>query len=608
MSIRQRTLLLLVLVGAAASGLTAHTAYRLASKSLLDAALRKLTVVRETKAEQIGNYFQAIEDQVLTLSESLMVVDAMREFKEAFAAIEASEDGDLDLRLHYESEYMPRIETLPDTPALADLIPKNPQGQELQRLFLAQSPFPQGSREQLDDPGDGSRYAEVHARFHPFFRAFLERFGFYDVFLIDARSGDVVYSVYKEVDFGTSLKSGPHRESGLAKSFDAVGSAPAAAAVSLVDYSPYLPSYGASASFIASPIFDGGEQVGVLAFQMPIDRIDGIMTTGGRWEDVGLGASGECYIVGADRTLRNESRFLVEDPGAYLAGLRRHGQDPSAVAAIEVQGSAIGLQMVDTAGVRAAQAGDSGNGRFVDYRGVPVLSSYRPLELAGLDWVLLAEIDEAEALAPARELRRRIILEQLGILALIVVVAVFFARSLTSPIERLSGVAAELATGELEHSVEVERKDELGALAASLEAMRASLQQMVSKQKEAIDALATPLIALQEDVVVMPLVGEMDERRLEQVREVLAEGLHHRGARAAILDLTGLPRLDEAVATGLARAARSARLLGAEVVITGVQADAARTIVDLDIALEGIRTERTLQDGIEIVLQLSRKS
>ncbi|MHC4822983.1 MAG: HAMP domain-containing protein [Planctomycetota bacterium] len=606
MSIRIRTLILLVLVGVAASGLTAHTAYRQARKSLLDGAFQKLTVVRETKAEQIHTYFQAVEGQVLTLSESLMVIGAMREFSEAFARVEPSGDDDLELRLHYESEVLPRLEALPGTPPLADLIPQNRMGQELQRLFLARSPFSLGSRALLDDPGDGSSYADAHARYHPLFRSFLERFGYYDVFLIDSRTGNVVYSASKEMDFGTSLKSGPHRESNLATCFEAVASATTSGSVELVDYSPYLPSYGASASFIASPIFDGDEQVGVLAFQVPIDRIDDIMTTGGRWEDVGLGASGECYIVGADRTLRNESRFLVEDGESYLSTLRRHGQDSSVIASIEAQGSAIGLQVVDTAGVRAVQAGDTGRGVFEDYRGVPVLSSYRPLDLPGIDWALLAEIDEAEALGPAKELRNQIILEQIGIMALIVAGAVFFARSLTRPIERLSGVAASLAKGDLDKPVEVTRRDELGALGASLETMRASLEQMVAKQNEAIDALSTPLISLQEDVVVMPLVGEMDERRIEHVREMLVEGLHKRGARAAILDLTGLPRLDETVATGLARAARSARLLGAEVVITGVQADAARTIVDLDLALEGIRTERTLQDGIEVVLQLSK--
>ena len=131
--------------------------------------------------------------------------------------------------------------------------------------------------------------------------------------------------------------------------------------------------------------------------------------------------------------------------------------------------------------------------------------------------------------------------------------------------------------------------------------------ELIRQQTAAIDALSTPLIPLQDDVIVMPIVGELDERRLDSVRDALVEGLHERGARAAIIDLTGLPRLDETVAAGLVRAARAARLLGAHVIVTGMQAETARTMVSLDLRLEGIQTERSLQDGITAALQSNWK-
>jgi methyl-accepting chemotaxis protein len=609
LSIRSRTLAVLALVGIAASGTTALLGWWSAREALVEQAFAKLTAVREAKADQVEEYFRSIVDQVVTFSEDQMIVDALRGFAAAFprAPAEPAVDQDVALRLHYEREVLPRLGGASgDGGSLDELYPEDPLARSYQHRYIATNPFPTGAKHQLDDPGDGGDYAALHATYHPRLRRFLERFGYYDLFLIDAEGGRIVYSVYKEIDFATSLDRGPHRESNLAQVFREARGSGSRDFVRLVDYEAYTPSYGARASFIASPVFDGDELLGVLAFQMPIDRINDVMTSNQEWADVGLGQSGECYIVGQDYTLRNESRFLTEDPAGYLDGLHRVGLPAQVIASIEAVGSAIGLQEVRTEGAIAAHQGRSGWGTFPDYRGVRVLSAYKPLSLPDVDWVVLSEIDEAEALEPVRRLRDQVLLFQLAIAALVVGVAFTFARSLTRPIERLSRTAAEFAAGRLDAPVDTERKDEIGDLARSLDGMRRSLEELIRHQSEAIEALSTPLIPLQDDVVAMPLVGEMDERRLERVREALVEGLHERGARAAILDLTGLPRLDEGVAAGLVRAARAARLLGAHVVITGIQAETAKTLVGLDLRLEGIQTERTLQDGIAAVLHSTK--
>ncbi|MEX0828712.1 MAG: hypothetical protein WD032_00545, partial [Nitrospirales bacterium] len=102
-------------------------------------------------------------------------------------------------------------------------------------------------------------------------------------------SGDIVYTVFKELDYSTSLINGPYAETGIGRVFQEANASDNSQAVSLVDFAPYPPSYEDSASFIASPIFDGSTKVGVLIFQMPIDRINAIMTNQGYWKRVGLG-------------------------------------------------------------------------------------------------------------------------------------------------------------------------------------------------------------------------------------------------------------------------------------------------------------------------------
>ena len=144
-------------------------------------------------------------------------------------------------------------------------------------------------------------------------RNFLEKFGYYDIFLIDIDTGHIVYSVFKEADYATSLLTGPYANSNLGKAFQTARTANAPSFTYLIDFSPYAPSYNAPASFIVSPIFEQDKLLGVAAFQMPVDQINNIMTTHQNWRNMGLGESDETYIVGLDLTLKNESRFLIED-------------------------------------------------------------------------------------------------------------------------------------------------------------------------------------------------------------------------------------------------------------------------------------------------------
>jgi anti-anti-sigma regulatory factor/HAMP domain-containing protein len=321
-----------------------------------------------------------------------------------------------------------------------------------------------------------------------------------------------------------------------------------------------------------------------------------------------LGASGETYIVGDDYTLRNQSRFLIEDRDEYLQAIEEAGVPRATVTAIRNLNSTIGLQEVRTEGTEAAQRGESGTRIFPDYRGVSVLSAYRPLDIPDVDWVVMSDIDESEAFGPATSLRNRTLFWLGVLIVLFVIIAVVFSQSLTRPLKALSRGAAELARGDLEVQVDTRGQDEIGDLARSFDAMRQSLKQLVDRQESAIEALSTPLIPLHDEVTVMPLVGDLDEQRVERIRESLVSGLHQSGARVAILDVTGVPALEEGVAVGLVRVAKAARLLGARVIITGMQPELAKSLVELDLHLDGIASERTLRHGIDTAMDYIRGS
>ncbi|MDI3291189.1 PAS domain-containing protein [Polyangium sp. 15x6] len=145
-------------------------------------------------------------------------------------------------------------------------------------------------------------------------------------------------------------------------------------------------------------------------------------------------------------------------------------------------------------------------------------------------------------------------------------------------------------------SVDVTTQKEAEARARELQ------DEMLGLQEAALRALSTPLLPIAEGVVVMPLIGHIDARRAEQVLETLLPGIVQNQASMVILDVTGVPVVDEQVASALVQAARAVELLGAEVVLTGIQPAMARTLVEIGAELGRMRTRSTLQGGIALAL------
>jgi anti-anti-sigma factor len=131
------------------------------------------------------------------------------------------------------------------------------------------------------------------------------------------------------------------------------------------------------------------------------------------------------------------------------------------------------------------------------------------------------------------------------------------------------------------------------------ETERARLQEeIIQMQQLALRELSTPLLMVGDGVVVLPLVGSIDSRRAQQVIETLLQGISTTGAGTAILDITGVPVVDTQVANALLRAAQAVRLIGAQVVLTGIRPEVAQTLVGLGADMREIVSRGTLQSGI----------
>lgn len=434
-------------------------------KSLETQVFNQLESIREVKKNQIEDYFAQIKHQVLTVAENENTVDAMRQFRASFDALpfehapseQVLKTYKANAESFYESEFGKEYQNRNDSKiGVSGLLPQTEQALIAQQLYIFGNSNPLGSKEGLDDPFDGSQYSRAHSRFHSTFRSFLQKFEYYDIFLVEPVNGNIVYSVFKEVDFATSLKKGPYSDTNFALAFKQALTLQAGE-YAIVDFASYRPSYDGAASFIASPIYDQGVLEGVLVFQMPVGRIDAIMQ-----ERSGLGESGETYLVGSDKLMRSQSRFSDE---------------PSILAA-----------EVDTEATTDVVAGNTDTKVIDDYRGVPVLSAYTPLEIGGLDWGLIAEIDQAEALAPVSALVKQFVFWNLIGMLIAAAIAYFVARDILQTLgadpKRLTQVVEAIANDDL--SMDLGRSEDALGVFAKVIQMQQSLRGSIEADRKAM--------------------------------------------------------------------------------------------------------------------------
>ncbi|HEY6162013.1 MAG TPA: SpoIIE family protein phosphatase [Bacteroidia bacterium] len=504
--------------------------YRTASDSLEKESFNKLTAVREMKAGQIEDYFGQITQEIRTFSEDPTFINAMKDLGKGFHQVDkdlgiddkAMDTLTEDLGNYFNNTYLKRLNAnLQVKATVEDEMSPDKNCRILQDLYIVHNPNPVGSKLNLDSSADKSYYSKVHKHYHPVIRDYLEKFGYYDVFLVDPK-GNIVYTCFKEVDFGTSLLDGPFRETNLADAFRVANASNERNFVQLVDFRPYHPSYNAPASFIASPIFDGDEKIGVLIFQIPIDRINDIMTNKQGWTNVGLGNSGETYLVGEDFTLRNQSRFLIEDSTNYYLMIKEIGLPDATIDKIKNFHSSIGLQVVKTQGTIAALQGKTEQKIFPDYRGVPVLSAYKPLNIPCMHWVIMSEIDEKEAFEYVHSLRDRIIIAFSIMVLLIIIVSYFISRKITRPLNILTNDAVELAKGNFDVQIGIKRKDEIGILALSFRKMQLSIKRLVEELREINQGLEQKVLERTQEIQHQKeMVEEKNKEILDSINYAL---------------------------------------------------------------------------------------
>lgn len=488
-SIRYKVLSLLLLLGVTTFLVTGTIAYIKYQDALHRSVLNQLVGATRSKRFQIETYYRIIHSHAETLSDDRMFIDAMREFRAAYFKIDAAPVPAEYLnavREDYRANFYPRMEKLRIArPHLAEYLPYTPAAIQLQYLYIVKNPNQSGHRSELTNAGDDSDYTKVHQKYHDAFKAIVQKFGYYDLYLIDYATGRIIYDVAKDRDFATSLQSGPYSNSNLARVVKQCLETNNPKDVFTSDFEPYEASEGEPTQYVASPIFDGEERLGVFALQLSTEAIDRVMTGNRGWERDGLGKTGESILIGSDRLLRSDSRLYLEDPERFFAREKAAGVPDETLERMRTLKTNILQLPIDASFVTEALNGKDGTVVENKLPGMgSILVSYMPVQMEGLHWAIASQMTLNEALQPVQQMKRLFGWWGSGLLLLTVIGALLMTRQILRPVNSLVGAAQKVASGDLTAQVDWKSKDELGVLAETFNSMTKSIREKTAVIEE----------------------------------------------------------------------------------------------------------------------------
>ncbi|WP_368187939.1 methyl-accepting chemotaxis protein [Aestuariibius sp. HNIBRBA575] len=427
---------------------------------MVNEAENNFKVIVAQRKQAIDKWLASIDSDIRSLADSSMTRNALQEFASGWDAVM----GD-----HREI---------------------------LQGQYIEENPYPIGEKHLLDRAEQPSYYNMVHGDMHGTFRTVQQSKGYYDIFLFDLQ-GNLVYSVFKETDFATNFRNGPFADSGLGEAFrQAVANQQGE--VSFIDFSPYAPSMGAPASFISMPVVDDrGTTIGVLAFQMPVDRMVAIVN-----DPLGLGHTGEIILVAQDGTARNPSMhgdYDILDPVPDL---------------IQFQNGFSGVQQT----LRGVDGLTSDN----------VLAVSNAISFYGTTWSLVAEDAMSELLAPANAMGRWLLVLSLLATVLLCLASIYIGLTIARPISAIADQISQIAQGDLSSEIEgTSRGDEIGDIAKTLQTFKDGLKEAEEaraamaqheEQKRVVDLLVDGLAKMSEGDLTQYI-----DQPLHQDYEILRE-------------------------------------------------------------------------------------
>jgi len=351
-------------------------------------------------------------------------------------------------------------------------------------------------------------FAEVMDRYHPAIQAVVRRNGYSDLLLVD-NAGNVVYTYHKRWDLGTNVFRGWQATGALKKAYLGAWYSPipddrpdGVDRVMVTDLERYTGAYNLPVLFMSCAIADRlGSRQAVLVHEIASRELTDIVTFEKHWPEVGLGNTGQAFIIGPDHLLRTESRFLEQLPDTATVATSNLDGTPgprSSILAAPLNNLATARLFSDEANV------NSGEVTFLDERRHEALGLFAPIAIPELDWGLVVRIDTSEAFQPASDLARSVATVGLIILVVGVCGTLFFAHFLLKPIGKLVTTAEQIGSGNISARAPVITTDEVGFLATRFNYMIDQVEERNQQVRKILETVNEGLLLIGPDLIIQP--------------------------------------------------------------------------------------------------------
>ena len=402
--------------------------------SVLQFRLTSLGAARANEVERyVGNLQRAAVGQAISPS----TAQAINDFTDAYKELNSDQPTAADqtsVNAYYADVIAPELADVRDRPVIASgLEPDANAAITLQAAYVV----PSGEGDLLAGTDDGNDWFELHRELHEPFDEFTIQTGVDDLYLIEPAANTIVYSTAKDVDFGTSLLTGPQSGSALAVLIQSFGDSPEPGVAKIRDFTSYAAAGDEPSLFVAAPVFADESLAGFVALRIGPQRISSITTNDGSWS--AEGNSGETYVVAADNLMRTDARPFIEDESAYLTAASDLGNaTESQLRAMRTFGTTVLFQPINDNDVDAAFEPEPNLAETTSYLGVEVLQARRALTIDGLDWAMITDIELLEIERPVADFARNLLIT----IALFLVTITFIAARWSDRLLRTLRIAS----------------------------------------------------------------------------------------------------------------------------------------------------------------------
>ena len=396
----------------------------------------KLQIIQSEKIKILKDIERDNTLKILNLSKNVIITDAFNGFQKAYNEIPKNPDNkklnSIINAIHEKLETSAGFKSL-DQAHKGDVntfLPEDPTSLCLQATYvfkLKECSYPQS----LD-------------AYNKWFKEFIEDNKFYDLFLIDPKTGNILYTAEKEVDFANNINRSYFDNTGLKEAYRGALNAPEGKAI-FSDYKFYKPSLLKPAAFIATPIYKNNQLYAVLALQLSSEVLYSSISNNFKWKETGLGNTGETLLIGPDGFIRNVSRLSKENYQGYLDFIKKNNFSTDVINLYQlIQVNSL-IQNSNTKAFDEASKGNKGSSRYKNYLGKDVIGHYDPINFGGLKYVLVTEIEAQEAFRGYESNKYNTATTASIIVIIIAIITYFLSRFLTQPIVNLANIANDFS-------------------------------------------------------------------------------------------------------------------------------------------------------------------